>query len=398
MKDKQGRRRLPRATALALSALASVVLAACGSSTRALSGTVAPAISTPLATSIQTTAGTWATVAMGRLDQPLNTFWQLLFRPAGGASWSDRVEATAVATNGGLVLTSPRGRGVLVGVRPTNLLTFSPLIFSADAGRSWSTGLLSAGLAARPDALAASSASDLLALVNARAGAQVLSSTSGPSGWRASITARALSSTPAGRSCGLAAITAVAYMAQAPLIGASCSRPGVVGVFVASGAGWRLLDAAPPSSLSPHARIEVLALQAEGDGAGALLVGSEAGAMDLVAAWYRDGHWSGSQPLSVSASQHISSFGPASGSGIFVLLGASSGPTRLAVASGPGDGWLQLAPPPAGTATVAFGPGSRVEALAVRETVLDVWSLTAPSRDWVRRQTLRVPIEFGSSE
>ena len=40
-------------------------------------------IATSLATSIETSAGTWAVVPMGHLDQPLNTFWQLFFR----ASW-----------------------------------------------------------------------------------------------------------------------------------------------------------------------------------------------------------------------------------------------------------------------------------------------------------------------
>ena len=59
---------------------------------------------TPLATSIQTAQGTWATVAMGHLDDPDNTFWQLFFRPAGSIAWSNQVEATATATNGGLVL------------------------------------------------------------------------------------------------------------------------------------------------------------------------------------------------------------------------------------------------------------------------------------------------------
>ena len=162
----QWRRRAARAVTLAVSAFTTVLLAACGSSARAPYRSAAPSIPTPLATSIQTSAGTWATVAMGHLDEPLNTFWQLFFRPTGSASWSNQVKATAVATNGGLVLASPGGPGLLVGVRPTNLLTFSPLIYTSDAGRSWSTGLLADGLAARPDALAAASASRMLALVN----------------------------------------------------------------------------------------------------------------------------------------------------------------------------------------------------------------------------------------
>ncbi len=382
---------------LALSALTTILLAACGSSARAPSGSGAPSISTPLATSVQTSAGTWATVAMGHLDQPLNTFWQLLFRPAGSTSWSNQVQATAVATNGGLVLASQRGRGLLAGVRPTNLLTFSPLIFTSDAGRTWSTGLLAEGLAAHPDALAANSASQLLALASARAGPQVLTSNSGLSGWRPSITTSALASTVSGRSCGLASINAVAFMEGTALAGGSCSRPGVLGIFSERAGGWRLLEAAPPSSLEGD-RVEVLALQADGDGVGALLGISAGSAISLVAAWYSDGRWSSSPPLRVSASEEVSSFGPTSGNGIFVLLAASSGAAQLAVANGPGAGWQQLAPPPAGTATVAFGPASSVEALAVQDTVLSVWALTAHPSKWVHRQTIKVPIEFGSSE
>ena len=241
------RRGVARAVALVSSAFATILLAACGSSVRSPDRSAAPSIPTPLATSIQTSAGTWATVAMGRLDEPLNTFWQLLFRPSGSASWSNQVKATAVATNGGLVLASPGGRGLLVGVRPTNLLTFSPLIYTSDAGRSWSTGLLADGLAERPDALAADSASRMLALVNARAEAQVLASTGGPSRWRTSVTTRTLASTAAGRLCGLSRITAVGYMTETPLAGASCSRPGVLGIFAIPVGTWHLLEAPPPN-------------------------------------------------------------------------------------------------------------------------------------------------------
>lgn len=390
------RRRVARAVTLAASVFTTILLAACGSSVRAPYRSVAPSIPTPLATSIQTSAGTWATVPMGHLDEPLNTFWQLLFRPTGSASWSNQVKATAVATNGGLVLASPGGPGLLVGVRPTNLLTFSPLIYTSDAGRSWSTGLLADGLAARPDALASDSASHMLALVNTHAEAQVLASTVGASKWRTSVTTRVLASTAAGRSCGLSAITAVAHLTETPLAGASCSRPGVLGIFAIRGGASRLLEAPPPTSLARD-RIDVLALQSDGNGLSALLGTSEGSAISLVAAWYRGRHWSASQPLHVDASERVSSFGPTSANGIFVLLASSSGPARLAVASNTGAGWRQLPPPPADTATVAFGPAASVDALAVEDTVLKVWTLAAHSRGWVHAQSIKVPIEFGSS-
>jgi len=390
-------RRIESVVVLAVSALASVLIAACGSSVRASRELAAPSIPTPLATSIQTAAGAWATVAMGRLDEPLNTFWQLLFRPSGSPSWSNQVKATAVATNGGLVLASPGGRGLLVGVRPTNLLTFSPLIYTANAGRSWSTGLLADGLAARPDALATDSASRMLALVNARAEAEVLESTGGPSRWRTLVGARALASTVAGRSCGLTTITAVGYMGETPLAAGSCSRPDVLGVFAVRAGSWQLLEGRTPSSLARD-HSEVLALESSDGSIDALLGSSEGGAVSLFAAWYRDRHWNASQPLRVNASEQISSFGAMGGRGIFVLLTPSSGRARVAIANNPGASWRQLPPPPSGTATVAPGPGASIDALVVRETVLSVWTLAARSNDWVHAQTMNVPIEFGSSE
>ena len=116
-------RRWAGAAGLACAALG---LASCGTSALpgAPTGAVAAPSKAPLPASVQTRAGTWATVPMGDLGQPLNTFRQLFFRPAGSASWSDRVQATATATNGGLVLADDN-QDLVVGVRPSNMLTFS---------------------------------------------------------------------------------------------------------------------------------------------------------------------------------------------------------------------------------------------------------------------------------
>jgi hypothetical protein len=391
--------RARHSAALALVLLASVLLGSCSSGgSPAAQSASAPALATPLATSLPTSAGTWATVPMGHLEQPLNTFWQLLFRPVGGGSWSNHVEATAVATNGGIVLASPHGTSLIAGLLPSNLLTFSPLIYSASAGRSWSNGLLPEGLAARPDALAASSLAQGLALVSGHAGTQVLASAGSLSVWRTAVTQNELAATPAGRACGVAAVTAVAYLGTNPLVGASCARPGLAGLFVQRAGGWQLLQGALPAALARD-RVEVLALDSVGSGIGALLAASGgAGQTVLIAARYAAGSWASSTPLPVSASQQVSSFGPTGSDGAFVLLTSSARPAQLAIANGPAAVWQQLPPPPAGTATVAFGPAASVEALAAAGTVLDIWALEPRVRVWVHRQTMNVPIEYGSSE
>jgi hypothetical protein len=389
---RRGPRRLLSAT---LATLAAVVLGGCGASAPNPAAGDA-SIATPLATSLQTPAGVWAAVPMGHLDQPLNTFWQLLFQPAGASRWSNQVSATAVATNGGLILTaSPRA--LLVGVRPSNLLTFSPLLESADGGRSWSTGLLPSGLAQRPDALAAGAGGHALALVSARGGPQVLASDSGLSSWQLATSTSGLAASPAGGSCGLRAITAVAYLDGAPIVGGSCSRPGAVGLFLAHAGGWQLLTGVLPSA-DAHSRVEVLSVQSTSSGLRALLglVGGDQ--TSLIAAWLKDGHWLSSAPLALAASERLASFGPTAESGMFVLLTAAAAAPRLAIISGAGGAWRQLPPPPSSTATVAFAAHGAVSALAVNDTVLSVWRLAAVAHRWVRGQVVNVPIEFGSSE
>lgn len=254
--------RWPRSAA----ALLAVVLSVAGLDGPSGSGTAlgetdgpaaAPETPTPLATSVQTSSGTWATIPMGRLDEPLNTFWQLFYRPDGSVPWSNRVEATATATNGGLVLASA-GPSLLVGVRPSVDLTFTPLISTSDGGRSWSDGLVAKELAARPDALA-TTAGHTLALVNSSVGAQVLVDVGGISKWQVLITQGDLARASAGKSCGLGSLTSVGYLGAQPLVGGSCAHVGVVGLFTGLHGTCRLVGPTLPPSFQ-GGRAEVLGL------------------------------------------------------------------------------------------------------------------------------------------
>jgi hypothetical protein len=386
------------ARALAALALAAGGLGSCSSAAapRGDAGAAhfAPSVPTPLATSVQTSSGTWATIPMGRLDEPLNTFWQLLFLPARAASWSNQVEATATATNGGLVL-SAGGRSLVVGVLPSVDLTFTPLVATSDPERSWSTGLITAELAARPDALASGAGGQWLALINGRGGAEVMSALGSLSAWRPLVTRRALAMTGAGQSCGLGALTAVGYASGRALIGGSCNRPGVVGLFAPQGGAWHL---AGPSLPRPWAGggVEVLALGAQGGATSALLAVMNGSQTALVAAWsHRAGLWATSAPFRLGRGEQVASVGPADGNGLFALLQEPSGPKALMVA-GRSTGWQELPSPPSSTATVAF-VGERVDALSPDGTVLTIWSLSPGADRWARRQLVDVPVQFGSS-
>jgi hypothetical protein len=312
---------------------------------------------------------------MGRLTQPLNTFWQLFFQPTGTTAWSNEVGATATATNGGLVLASAAGQPFIAAVRPANLLHFSPLISTTDGGHSWSNGLLPKGLGASPDALSTAPGGPTLAVVESGLNAQVLASVGTLSTWRTLTTARRLASGKGGTACGLRSLTAVASLAGHAVVGARCSRAGVVGIFTARGGTWSL------------------------DPVTALLASTKKSGTTLVAARTTDGTgWTISPGPEVAPGGHLISFGPAAGTGLFALLSAPSGAVRLVVDSGSGGAWQQMPSPPRGTATVAFDPAAAptVVAFAVHGSTVTVWNLGATGR-WAAGQVIHVKIQFGSS-
>jgi hypothetical protein len=348
---------------------------------------------------------------MGNVAQPVNTFWQLFFRRDGARTWSDQVQATATATNGGLVL-APAGKSLLVGVRPSQLLTFTPLISTGDAGRSWSTGLISEGLASRPTALAMSPGAGALALVNERDGQAVLRSTGSLSSWRSLVTSHELAHID--RSCDLGRLTAVGYAppstsqsqsavggaAPMPVVGTSCQRPGVVGIFEELISGWETVG---PRLTPGSGQAQVLGLFPTADRVGALIGLSGArpgrgGRTSVLAAWAVIGEpWARSAPLPLAKGDRLLSYGGAHAGGLFVLFEQPGGRDQLAVASPRSHAWQRLPSPPAGTTTVALGPGSSIDALAAGSTVLTVWQLATNVGTWAKSQVVHVAIQYGSS-
>lgn len=356
----------------------------------------APSIPTPMSTSIDTTDGMWATLPMGRLDESLNTFWQLFNRPSPTAPWSNHVEATATATNGGLVLAAGATESLIVGIRPSSYLTFTPMVSTSGDPTSWSNGLIEAGLAARPDALAVGAGGRALALVGRGDHTTVLRSGGNLSTWSALTTEKVLGSDPAGRACDLGALTAVGYLGGKALLAGSCARPGVAGLFVRRGGAWQLAGPTLSQAIA-GGRVEVLSVQTTSATTTALLAVSRGSETDLVAAWSVAGQWSTSTPLRLPAGTSLSSIGPAGAGAVFVLTQGSSGQSALAIAQPSSAVWQKLPQPPSGTATVVFSPSSPVEALVGSATVLTVWSLDSGASRWVSGQVLHVPIQYGSS-
>jgi hypothetical protein len=337
---------------------------------------------------------------MGRLDEPLNTFWQLFFLPRGGSRWADHAASLATATNGGLILVSPDGRSLLVGVRPTNLLNFSPLVTTPGGGRVWSPLPPVAGLADRPDALATGSNGALLALTTSGRAGEVLSSSPHNPRWATLITGRSLASSPPGRGCGILALTAVAYDASgSALVGAACDQPGVAAVYVHQSGSWRQAGPKLPASLADD-RAEVLSLRESGSGIVALIGLTGAAGRSLVGARLPAGSstWTLSPSLDLTSSAQLLSFGPATGSRLFVLLSAGSGASRVEITGGTPAAWNALPEIEKGVATVAFGSDGRIDALVAGGTTMRDYVLHARSDHWQLGQTMSVNILYGSSQ
>lgn len=345
-----------------------------------------------LATSLGTTAGTWAITVMGGSAASHNNFWQLFVRPAGSTQWK-LVTPPGVADNGGLVTAGTGGESLITGIRPSQDLTFTPLITTRDDGQAWSpAGPLDAALAGVPDALATTpGAGRLLALLtDGTAKIAVLRYTR----WTTLTSQRSLATTPAGRRCGLTALTAAAFTPSGtPLLAGRCGRPGTAGIFAASNGTWQAAGPALPATLD-HQYATVLRLTRTSTGNVALLQTGAGPEASLLAAWSTGdgGHWALSPVVRLRGAEPTSaSFGP-SGAAAVVLSG-----NRAETITGPGAAWRSLPVLPAGTATLAPGPSGGFDALAVHRTRLTVWQLGPGSTAWRATQAMNVPVQFGSS-
>ena len=365
--------------------------AGCGSSARPAGAQASPVRPPSLATSLVTATGTWAVAVLGGPAAQHDAFWQLFVRPAATGRWR-LATPPGVASNGGLVVAGLGAGSVVAGFRPSQDLSYSPLAITHDNGAAWKPGLLDAGLADVPDALAAAPASSRLLALLSNGEAEV--SGRGGTAWARLATHRSLAASPAGRHCGLGGLTAAAFSSSGvPLLAASCARPGTAGVFAYAGGTWHPAGPALPTAYA-RSDVTVLRLTTTGGTTTALLAAGTGSAARLLAAWSTDGgaHWTLSQPLPLhGAAPKSASSGP--GGSVAVVLTGNHAET-IAAAAGP---WRRLPALPPATATLAPGPGGGWDALAVHGTKLAVWRLASGGGAWAATQTIKVPIEFGSS-
>jgi hypothetical protein len=360
------------------------LMAACGSQRAAVTSPAPSAVAVPLSTSLVTAQGTWAIAVMGGSAAAHNNFWQLFVRPAGASRWS-LVTPQGVADNGGLVAAGG-STSLVVGFRPSQSLVFSPLATSTDTGKNWTPGLLDAGLADTPGAIAIDPSGRALALLQdgtITAAPTASAATAGQ--WTPLTTLKALAASALGRSCGLVGVSAVSFgPKKEPMAAGSCARPGVAGVFTETGGTWRSAGLVLPGK----GNVQVLGLAATADGNVALLAADNS----LLAAWWDGTRWTISDPVAAGT---VRALGFGADGSAWLLLGGG----RAETIGGAGGSWQALPPVPPGTGTLAPGStatgGGAYDALAVSGSKLTVWRLAQGA--WAKVQLITVPIVYGSS-
>ncbi len=368
-------------------------VAGCGTPVVPTAGGRPPAVAqgarTSLAYSEATSGATWAVLPMGATSGE-NQFWQLFLRPAGQSRWTLHTPPD-VATSGALALGGLAGTSLVMGVRPSLYLSFSPVSLTADGGQHWTAGPPAQGLASVPDALAATPGGrQLLALSKA---GEVSSSSVTRHGWSPVVSTRSLAASPAGQACGLTSLSAVGYAPNGQaLLAGNCRRPGVAGIFSSSGGNWQA------AGLSLRGGpVQVLRLVTGVTQTTALLLAGSGARSVVAAAWLgKSGRWTMSASLALGdASVSTTAFGAAGGVGIVLSSG------RAEILPAPGSSWTLTPPVPAGNAvTIAMPGGGVTQALEATGGTLTVWQLgkgQSPAGAWTKVQTVKVPIQYGSS-
>jgi hypothetical protein len=348
--------------------------------------------SSSFATSVTMNGSIYAAIPMGDLGQSLNTFWQL-FELSGGSTGWKLLTPPGIADNGGLVIEGGSPSALTVAIRPSNLLTFTPIALKANH-TSWSDGgLIPAALVGAPTAYVGTNVASFAAVKNG--GGAVLRSTNGTA-WNKIGSSASLSSV-AGGSCRLAGVQALATNRGLPLYaGGTCVAGDRAGIFEFSGS-WR--DIGPKlGSLADRSSRVVLELSATESGLEALIATSSGATTRLILAFSstNGASWVTSDSLRIPSSADIVSSGGLGSSGAYVVWQKSG---TMAAVAGANGRWTSLPRLPDHALTLAFpqGPSGRIDALGGHHSEFLAWQLDSSRSRWRQTEAFAVPIVYGSS-
>jgi hypothetical protein len=322
---------------------------------------------------------------MGMLDSKANTFWQLVTH-SGASPWT-LVTPPGIATNGGIAVSMPSATTIVAAVLPAELLKFTGLARSDDAGRTWAPGVVDEGLDPVPDAIGASTGSLSVALLSGHTGSVDVARTS-LFDWSRLANRATIAGSVVG--CRLSSLSAVAIGSGTPLVAGSCTSDSVP-VFEQVDHGWKLVG----PSLGARSSIDVLRLVGTSTGAVCLVkarVGSHA-ALLAITSTDRFASWRVSSLGFAKGT--VTSTSVTAGGAASVLVTEPGGSSRAFATRGPGLAWTDLPPLPHGAALVTAASVGTIEVLAVNRSVLTVYAPREGS--WAVVQRLVVPIQYGSS-
>ena len=380
--------RVPCALAACLLAVLVIVMSAPGAS---------PASENPpvpsFATSVSIDGSTYSAIPMGDLGDDLNTFWQLFRLPAGATRWTLDTP-TGIADNGGLVIEGGSPSALAVAIRPSDLLTFTPIAVSG-ARSSWTNGgLIPGAVIGAPNAFVGTSAVEFAA-VDTSDGA-VLRSKDGGSNWTRIASGASLTYVAAG-SCQVRGVRAARRMRGRPCMPGRAARKETAPASSSSPA----LHGATSDRISEHSvtarRGRVLTLSSSPRSLVAMIATTSDSTTRLVfARSSSNGASWATTSLRLPPSVFIVSAGTISGTGAYVVWRKNG---LFAAISSPNGHWSSLPELPGTAWTLAFPQGlsGAIEALGGRLSTFNAWRLDLSTSHWSQFQTIAVPIIYGSS-
>ena len=212
----------------------------------------APLVSGSMADGVST-----AVLALGHLNDPKNTFFELLASASIGAGFR-LATPSGTTTNGGIVVSAPSG---VAAIRQFDLLRSSALV-QLTSGAEQGSAEIAPEIGPGPSSVARDPSSGAVALLSAKGSVVVGRGLAGPFHTVATLfSLRQLTE----KHCAPSAITSVAYSSRGQLaLGLRCTRGNGLGILTsAGGSPWVLASAAAPGSSAPSS---VLRLDPAGDG------------------------------------------------------------------------------------------------------------------------------------
>ena len=358
-----------------------------------------PEIRAPLASAVTTPTGSWAVVAMGQLDHPLDTFWELFYRATSTSLWH-LVTPTGVADNGGLVVSVAGVGAATVGFRTQPV---TPLLaIGAEQRRRRDLGrrpLSRNRWSATPDALSATTGNAGTALALVREGAAAVLTAKGP--------------LLAGTHCPAIPPAGQRIRRRVWRHRAGCRRPHFVEhppcrnwlspardrwvSSPTSGSYWKLIGPSLHGSLS-GTTTRILRLDSSGETTTALLAEEGRGGIGLLGLWgSATGTWSESHRLPLGGAPALRASALGSSGQQLVFVEERGKPAMLEEAVGASQPWRRLPSPPTGTETVSMLADGSINAFSVDGSKLRIFTLALDGASWSLSQTLNVPIAYGSS-